>query len=235
MTPQSSPETHVFHVEQEGERIDRYLADALPSLSRTAVQRLIDEGEVTVDGGSTRASYNVRSGDEIVVHVPPPRPTQLEPEDIPLDVLYEDDDLLVINKRAGMVVHPGAGHPSGTLVNAVLAHCPDLTGVGGEVRPGIVHRLDKGTSGVIVVAKHDKALRALQRQFKRRTVDKVYVALLIGALDHDEGIIDAPVARHPVHRKRMAVINEGKAARTRWLVVERLQDAGGRDYTLVDV
>jgi 23S rRNA pseudouridine1911/1915/1917 synthase len=221
--------------EAEGERLDKFAAVALPELSRTAVRRLIDEGEVTVNGEFQKPAYNVQGGDEVVVRVPPPRPTSLQAEAIPLDVVYEDRDVLVVNKPPGLVVHPGAGHPSGTLVNAVLAHCPDLRGVGGELRPGIVHRLDKDTSGVMVVAKHDQALRELQRQFKRRTVGKIYVALLVGNLPEDEGIIEAPIARHPRRRKRMAVVAGGKNARTRWRVRKRLADAEGRRYTLVDV
>ncbi|MBN1259774.1 MAG: RluA family pseudouridine synthase [Anaerolineae bacterium] len=219
-----------------GERIDKFLAQALPEFSRAALQRLIEEGEVTVGGETVRVAYKVRKGDAIVVRVPAPKPSYLEPEALPLDVLYEDGDILVVNKAPGVVVHPGAGNPSGTLVNAVLAHCPDLRGVGGELRPGIVHRLDKDTSGVLVIAKHDQAIRALQRQFKRREVSKVYAALALGALPQDEGLIDAPLGRHSVHRRKMAVVGTGgKPARTRWRVTARLEDAGGRAYTLADV
>jgi len=230
-----SETTFVLTITEDGERLDRYLADALPELSRTAVKRLIESGDVTVDGDTARPAQKVRVGEHVVVHVPPPRPTTLEPENIPLDILYEDADILVVHKAAGMVVHPGAGHFSGTLVHAVLAHCPDLQGVGGELRPGIVHRLDKGTSGALVLAKHDQAIRNLQRQFKKRTVHKVYMTLVIGRLKPDEGFIDAPVGRHPVHRKRMAVIPDGRSAQTRWKVLRYLRDEAGRPYTLVRV
>ncbi len=228
-------ETQELMVQVPGERVDRYVAEEIPSLSRTAVQRLIEAESITVNGEAVQAAYRLRQGDQITVHVPPPQPLAIEPEAIPLDILYEDCDLLAVNKAAGMVVHPAAGHRSGTLVNAILAHCPDLQGVGGKLRPGIVHRLDKDTSGVIVVAKNDQALRALQRQFKRRTVEKHYTALVIGDVPQKEGVIEAPVARHPRHRKRMAVRSGGKAARTRWQVMERYWDEHRRLYTLLDV
>jgi len=224
-----------FVVIEEGDRIDRYVADKVRSLSRTAVQRLIDAEEIVVNGLPVRKSYTLQKDDVISVHVPPPKPTTLEPESIPLDVLYEDKDILVINKEAGIVVHPGAGHRSGTLVNAILAHCPDLQGVGGERRPGIVHRLDMDTSGVMVVAKNDRSIRHLQRQFKRRTVRKVYVTLVAGQIPQTEGRIEAPIARHPVHRKRMAVRTGGKPARTQWLFRGYYRDERGGNYTLLDV
>lgn len=235
MPEQTTGAVHRFVVEASGERVDRLIANALEGLSRTAVQRLIDAGEVLVNGAPTQSSYRVREADEVMVHVPPPQPAAVIPESIPLDILYEDVDLLVVNKPAGMVVHPGAGHRSGTLVNAVLGHCPDLGGVGGELRPGIVHRLDKDTSGVIVVAKNDEALRGLQRQFKRRTVRKFYTALLVGHVPEREGLIEAPIRRHPVHRRRMAVRAGGKAARTRWRVQKWYRDEPGQRYTLVDI
>ncbi|MGC9522164.1 MAG: RluA family pseudouridine synthase [Anaerolineae bacterium] len=228
-------EVRVLEVEADGERVDRYVADRLSALSRTAVQRLIDEGQITVDGERIQTSHRLRAGERIVVHIPAPEPVELQPEPIPLDVLYEDADLIVVNKPAGMVIHPGAGHRSGTLVNAILAHCPDLTGVGGEIRPGIVHRLDKETSGVIVIAKHDRALRALQRQFKRRTVEKRYTALAVGCVPQEQGLIEAPIARHRHHRRRMAVRAGGKMARTRWRVLGRYRGAADRTYTLLDL
>jgi 23S rRNA pseudouridine1911/1915/1917 synthase len=217
------------------ERVDRYVAVRLSELSRTAVQRLIDEGEVTVNGEQVQASHRLKLDDEIVVHVPPPRPVELEPQLLPLDIIYEDADILVVNKAAGMVVHPGAGHPDGTLVNAVLAHCPDLEGVGGAIRPGIVHRLDKDTSGLIVIAKHDRAIRRLQRQFKRRTVCKQYTALVVGLLSQDDGIIEAPIGRHRRRRKQMTVRGGGKMARTRWHVDARYRDTQGQPFTLLDI
>ncbi len=235
MTPDAA---QVFRLtaEASGDRIDRWLADRLPDFSRAAVQRLIDEEQVRVnDAVLTRAAQRVAAGDVVEVRVPPPRPVAVAAQDLPLDILYEDGDIIVVNKAAGMVVHPGAGNPDGTLVNALLAHCPDLAGIGGELRPGIVHRLDKQTSGALVVAKHDRAIRALQRQFKQRTVTKLYLALLIGHLPQDEGLIDAPIARDRRERKRMAVVAGGKVARTRWRVQRRLRDDRGRPYSLTDV
>ncbi len=221
-----------FTVSQGGERLDRWLAAALPDRSRTEIQRWIKEGHVMVDGVLPKASYKVRPGDEITVKVPPPLPTTAQPEPISLDILYEDDDLLVINKPAGMVVHPAPGrvHRTGTLVNAVLAYVPDLA-VGGEQRPGIVHRLDKDTSGVILVAKNDAALRDLQAQFKARTVEKVYLALVEGELPTARGRIEAPIGRDPRHRQRMAVVSEqkGRPAVTEFLVRERFSG-----YTLIE-
>lgn len=234
----TSAEEQVFRftADAPGDRLDRWLTERLPDFSRAAVQRLMDEGQVQVNGVPvTRAAHRVTPGEEIVVCVPPPRPVMLAAQDLPLDILYEDGDILVVNKAAGMTVHPGAGNFDGTLVNAILAHCPDLDGIGGELRPGIVHRLDKDTSGVLIVAKNDAAIRALQRQFKQRTVTKLYLALLIGYLPQDEGLIEAPVGRHPRLRKQMAVVASGKAARTRWRVRQRLLDAASRPYTLTEV
>jgi RluA family pseudouridine synthase len=234
----TATKTFVLTVDERGERLDRYVAMAMaadasmPDLSRTAVQRLIEEGKVTVNNVSTRSSHKLQANDTIVVHIPPPEPTELKPQALPLNILYEDEDIIVVNKAAGMVVHPGAGHPDGTLVNAVLAHCPDLKGVGGERRPGIVHRLDKDTSGVIVLAKHDHAIRQLQQQFKRRTIRKTYIALVIGKLAPEEGIIDAPIGRHPRHRKRMAVVPQGRASYSRWKVIKYL--ARSFDYAQDD-
>ena len=202
----------------EGGRLDRLVAARLSDLSRTAVQRLIDDGFILCNGAECEASDKVAPGDEIIVRVPPPVPTELVAEDIPLTIVYEDDDVLVIDKPAGLVVHPAAGHASGTLVNAVLSHAPDLEGIGGEVRPGIVHRLDKDTSGLMVVAKNDRALHLLQDQFKSRTVKKVYLALVEGLVEPREGIIDAPIGRNRNHRKKMAVTSEGRSARTRYRV-----------------
>lgn len=198
-----------------GERLDRALAQAWPELSRSQWQRLIREGLVMVAGGPARASLRLEGGEQVTASLPEVAETELVAEDIPLDILYEDADLLAINKPAGMVVHPAPGHSSGTLVNAVLGYCPDLEGVGGERRPGIVHRLDRDTSGVIVVAKNDRALRHLQKQFKRRTVQKVYLALVDGLIQPPQAVIDAPVGRDPRNRQKMAVIPPGSSARSR--------------------
>ncbi len=224
-----------IQVEQDGPRLDKFLAGRLGDLSRSAVQRLIDEGQVTVNGEPVKASYKVRQGDRLVAHLPAEEPAELAAEPIPLDVVYEDDVLLVVNKAAGMVVHPAPGHPSGTLVNAVLAHSPELA-QSGNTRPGIVHRLDRDTSGLILIAKSEKARRALQRQFKERQVDKAYLALLDGHLRPALGRIEAPIGRDPSHRQRMTVLAGGREAVTEYHVLEqfahRVGPASG-DYTLV--
>lgn len=215
--------------ERGGERLDKALAAALPALSRSQIQRLIKEAYVTVEGRVVKPSTRLEPGDRVIVRLPPPQPTALVAEAIPLDIVYEDADILVVNKPAGMVVHPAHGHASGTLVNAVLAHCPELEGVGGEQRPGIVHRLDKDTSGLIVIAKNDRAHRELQRQFKAREVIKAYLALVEGRVSPQQGLIEAPIGRDPVHRQRMAVVRNGRAAVTRYRVLETFPE-----YTLVE-
>jgi len=189
-----------------GDRLDKWLAGQLPDRSRSEIQRWIEAGLISAGSKPLKASHKLTAGDEITVVVPAPADYTVEPEAIPLDVLYEDADLLVINKPAGMVVHPAAGNWHGTLVNAVLYHCPDLEGVGGAHRPGIVHRLDKDTSGVILVAKNDAAHRALQAQFQARTVRKTYWALAYGLLSPARGEIVAPIGRDPRDRKRMTVM-----------------------------
>ena len=202
-------------------RLDRFLADELPHFSRSRLQVLIREGHVTLNERPARPRETLRTGDMIRLVEPPPEKIATEPENIPLDILFEDDDLLVINKPAGMVVHPGAGNTSRTLVNALLAHCRTLSGIGGKERPGIVHRLDKETSGCLVVAKNDAAHHSLSRQFAERTVEKLYLALVAGTLQKAHGVIDAGIGRHPKHRKRMAVNKErGRSARTDYRVVK---------------
>jgi len=220
-----------------GQRLDKYVAEMVPDLSRSRVQKLIEEGLVTVNGGMAKPSYRVEIGDLVVVHIPPPEPVEVRPEAIPLDIVYEDEDIIVVNKPAGMVVHPAYGHRTGTLVNAILAHCPNLAAAEGDLRPGIVHRLDKDTSGLIIVAKHDAARRHLQRQFKRREVKKVYVVLVEGRLEPTWGVIEAPIGRDKKRRKRMAVVEDGREARTEYRVVEYFDDKAGkvsRSYTLVE-
>ena len=204
-----------------GERLDKALGDALPQLSRVQWQRLLKEERVWVNGRlATKPSQRLIGGEQVVATLPEPVETDIIPDDIPLDIRYEDDDILVVNKPAGMVVHLGTGHLRGTLVNAVLAHCPEVLGVGGEVRPGIVHRLDKETSGLIVVAKHDAALRHLQDQFKAREVKKVYLALVEGQIRPPQALIDAPIGRDVGHRKRMQVVTapsrESRPAQTEY-------------------
>ncbi len=194
-------------VSERGDRLDHYLAASLPDLSRTQIKRLIDDGFVTVNNAAaSKASARLGHGDEIVLRIPPPAPAQAVAEAIPLNIIYEDGDVIVVDKPAGMVVHPAAGHASGTLVNAVLAHAPDLEGVGDEQRPGIVHRLDKDTSGLIVVAKNDRAHRHLQAQFKDRAAQKLYLALVVGRPPTPTGRIEAPLGRDPKNRQRMAVL-----------------------------
>ncbi len=203
-----------------GRRLDKFLAESLPDLSRTQIQRLIDEGQVERARGRVTARDRVRSGERIRLHVPPPKPTDLVPEDIPLDIVYEDDALIVVNKPAGMVVHPAPGHEHGTLVNALLHHCRSLSAIGGEERPGIVHRLDKDTSGLMLVAKHDRSHRHLSDQLRHRTLSRRYVALVQGRLPAAQGTIDAPIGRHPQHRQKMAVVENGRNARTHYEVLE---------------
>ncbi len=218
--------------DRSGERLDSFVARRCPEISRSQARRLIDSGLVLMDGQAARPASRVASGDRITVMVPPPEePEHLEPEPIPLTILYQDNDIIVIDKPPGLTVHPAPGHPRGTLVNALLAACPDLRGVGGALRPGIVHRLDKDTSGLMVIAKNDRAHRALSRQLKERTVHKTYLALVHGVPEPRQGTIEAPIGRHPRNRKKMAVVAGGREAVTRYRVLEPL--AGGR-YALVE-
>ncbi len=190
-----------------GQRVDRWLADALPDRSRSEIQRWIKQGDVLIDQVSAKASQRLESGQQVAIQIPLPNVTPtVEPQNLVLPILFEDVDLLIIDKPAGMVVHPAPGHDTGTLVNAVLHHCPEIEGVGGARRPGIVHRLDKETSGLLVVAKNDRAHRHLQAQFKERTVYKEYLTLLDGRIEPAQGRIIAPIGRHPVERKRQAVL-----------------------------
>jgi len=214
---------------RSGERLDLFLAREARGLTRSQIKRLVEEGFALVNGRPARPSQRVRAGDRISLTVPPPRPASVEAEPIPLRLVYSDAHLLVVDKPAGLTVHPSPGHPSGTLVNALLALCPDLKGVGGELRPGIVHRLDKDTSGLMVVARTSKAHLALSRQIKERRVRKGYLALVTRNLQPPEGIIDAPVARDPRNRKRMAVVAGGREARTRYRVLR-----SGEPYSLVE-
>jgi 23S rRNA pseudouridine1911/1915/1917 synthase len=216
------------------ERLDSFLRGQFPAVSRGAIQRLIEEGHITVDGRNVKPTHAPRAGERIDVYWPEARPAEAQPENIPLDVLHEDKDLLVINKPAGMVVHPAAGNEEHTLVNALLHHCKGrLSGIGGVARPGIVHRLDKDTSGCLVVAKNDAAHIALSAQFAQRTLDKLYVAIVCGDLPHKSGEIHAAVARHPSQRKRMAVTEEaGRDAWTSYRVLQQLNHATFVEATL---
>jgi 23S rRNA pseudouridine1911/1915/1917 synthase len=207
---------------EQGLRMDVFLPQKDPTLSRSQAKRLIEDGDAIVDGKPVRASHRLKPGEKVSLRKPPPVPSEIVPEAIPLHILYEDGAIIVVDKPAGMVVHPAAGNYSGTLVNALQHHCRNLSGIGGVMRPGIVHRLDKGTSGLMVAAKSDEAHRHLAEQFKRRQVSKHYTALVHGNLRENEGVADAAVGRHPVERKKMSTASRrGKAALTRWRVLER--------------
>lgn len=214
---------------EAGSRIDSYVAVQCPQLSRSHVQKLIEDGMVTVNGRASKSGYKLRVDDRITVDIPEPEPIAPQPEDIPLSIVYEDDDVIVIDKPAGLTVHPAPGHSEHTLVNAILAHCPDLS-INGSIRPGIVHRLDKDTSGVMMIAKNDAAQRDLSNQIKSRTVLKQYVVLVHGRLSPEKGVIDAPMGRDPGNRKRMAVVDSGREARTRYRVLKYF-----KGYTLLEV
>lgn len=215
------PQSYTLHVTafEAGVRLDKYLASHLSNLSRSQLQRLIQEGQVWTSHGKPTASSRVLAGEVVSVQVPPPRPARPAAEAIPLHIVYEDEALLVVNKPSGLVVHPAPGHHGGTLVNALLYQCHTLSGVGGEIRPGIVHRLDKDTSGLLLVAKNDRSHRHLADQLKARRLKRRYVALVRGQLLESRGTIDAPVGRHPRQRKKMAVVDgHGRAARTHYQV-----------------
>jgi 23S rRNA pseudouridine1911/1915/1917 synthase len=208
-------------------RLDMYLRGKFPAVSRGAIQRLIEQGYIRVNGRTVKPTHAPRAGEEVEVHWPDARAAEAQAEAMPLDILYEDEALLVLNKPPGLVVHPGAGHEDHTLVNALLHHCAgQLSGIGGVARPGIVHRLDKETSGCLVVAKNDETHVALSVQFATRKVEKIYQAILCGDLPRDQGAIRAAIARHPSHRKRMAVDDDrGREAWTDYRVLERLRGA----------
>ena len=219
-----------FVVEKPGVRLDRYVVEKCPELSRTQAQKLIADGNITVNDHVAKAGLKLHAGDRVNITLPPPPPSPLSPEAIPLNIIYEDNDLLVIDKPAGLAIHPAPGHPSHTLVNAILSYLPNLPDIDGSLRPGIVHRLDKDASGVMVVAKNSLAQANLINQFKARSVVKAYLALVKGHLTPEEGVIEAPIGRDPRNRKRMAVVAEGKEARTNYYVVKYIGD-----YTLVEV
>jgi 23S rRNA pseudouridine1911/1915/1917 synthase len=206
----------------EPERLDAFISRSVPDLTRSAALRLIEGGHATVNGKSQKPSLKLKGGETITIVIPPPVPAQPQAEDIPLEVLYEDGDVVVINKEAGMVVHPGAGNAEGTLVNALLAHCADLSGIGGELRPGIVHRIDKDTSGILVIAKSDRAHNGLAEQFKAHSIKRIYLALVYGVFQEDRGRIQSIIGRHPIERKKMSgKARHGKEAITHWKVLSR--------------
>jgi 23S rRNA pseudouridine1911/1915/1917 synthase len=211
-----------FERGRSAERLDRFLADNLPELTRSQVKKLIDDGRVLLDGALARAGEKLKGGESLSITLPETVPAEAQPEAIPLRVLYEDRHLIVIDKPAGMVVHPAPGHQGGTLVNALLHHCQDLAGIGGELRPGIVHRLDKDTSGVMVAAKDDLTLNALARQFKAHSINRRYLALVHGLLSTDRGTVDKPIGRHTTERKKMSgKTRSGRRAVTHWRVLRR--------------
>ncbi|PWK12867.1 RluA family pseudouridine synthase [Tumebacillus permanentifrigoris] len=217
--------TFTWTVEEEhaGERADKLITERVSEVSRSQVQELIEQEQVLVNDKKIKANYKVKTGDVVALTLPAPVEVKLEPEDIPLDVRYEDADVIVVNKARGMVVHPAVGHYSGTLVNALMFHCKDLSGINGEVRPGIVHRIDKDTSGLLMAAKNDNAHRNLSHQLKEHTVTRKYLAIVHGVIAHDLGTVDAPIGRHTVHRQQMAVLREnGREAVTHFQVLERL-------------
>ena len=206
-----------------GERIDKFLSCRLEEVSRSYIQKLIKEGHVSVNGKPVKANYKLGAGDEISVEIPEAKEPDILPEDIPLDILYEDQDILVVNKPKGMVVHPAAGHYSGTLVNALMYHCKDsLSGINGVMRPGIVHRIDMDTTGSLLVCKNDEAHRILAEQLKEHTIRREYHAIVYGNIKEDTGTVDAPIGRHPTDRKKMSINHKnGKQAVTHYEVLER--------------
>jgi 23S rRNA pseudouridine1911/1915/1917 synthase len=209
-------------MEAEPERLDLFLSRSAEQMTRAGAQRLIETGHVLVDGVPQKSSLKLKGGERVIFEIPPPLPAEPIAEAIPLEILFEDADLVVVNKPAGMVVHPAAGNSTGTLVNALLGHCLDLSGIGGELRPGIVHRIDKDTTGLLVVAKSDRAHQSLSRQFKEHTVKRVYLALIYGSPREDRGKIDAAIGRHPVDRKKMSgKARHSKQAVTNWRVLGR--------------
>ena len=208
--------------ESKNQRLDAFLASSLDELTRSQATRLIESGAVTVNGKAVSKSYKLTGGEDIAVTLPAPEPVEAVAQDIPLDVVYEDADVIVVNKPSGMVVHPAPGHPDGTLVNALLHHCAgSLSGVGGALRPGIVHRIDRDTSGLIIAAKNDAAHRFLSAQLADHTLARTYECIVVGTLREDSGTVDAPIARHPTDRKRMAVVQGGRPAVTHWEVIAR--------------
>ena len=218
-------------VKEENVRLDTYLAKNIKDISRTMLQKLIDDGNVLVNGVKRKISYKVQLGDIVELDIPKPQEVDLKPENIPIDIVYEDSDIIVVNKPKGLVVHPANGNPDGTLVNAIMAICKDsLSGIGGKIRPGIVHRLDKDTSGLLIVAKNDKAHIKMSEQIKNREVKKIYIALVRGVIGEDEATINMPIARSTKDRKKMAVRKDGKEAITHFKVIKRYSN-----YTLLKI
>lgn len=220
--------------ENEKQRLDAYISQNT-DISRSMVQKLLDEEKITVNDKIQKASYKVQAFDKIQINIETPKEVKIEPQDIPLDIVYEDNDILVVNKQKGLVVHPANGNPDGTLVNAIMAHCKDsLSGIGGELRPGIVHRLDKDTSGLLIIAKNDKAHIQVSQQIKDREVKKTYIALVRGTIVEDEATINMPIGRSTKDRKKMAVTKNGKEAVTHFKVLNRYT-TNKESYTLLEI
>ncbi len=224
------PKSHLLTATESVSRLDKFLAKQLPSLTRSYVKILIDDGMVMVNEREAKPSQKLKAGDVVHVTEPDAAPIDVKPQEIPLDIVYEDDHLIVINKPAGLTVHPGPGHPDSTLVNAILAHCPDLGAINGDIRPGIVHRLDKDTSGIIVVAKNQRAQQSLSQQFKDRSIEKMYLALATGRMKRDEGTIAAALGRDPRNRKKISALVGGRPSITAFKVLQRFKEA-----TLIEV
>ena len=222
--------TYSFVAAKAGIRLDKFVGEGCPELSRTQAQKLISDGYITVNDCVAKASLKLGVGDKVDISIPPTPPSPLSPESIPLTIIYEDDDLLVVDKPAGLTVHPAPGHPGHTLVNAILSHFPHLVDISDSLRPGIVHRLDKDTSGVMLVAKNRVAQLALVNQFRARSIKKAYLVLVRGRLAPERGIIEASIGRDPGNRKRMAVVEKGREARTEYRVIKYVGD-----YTLLEV
>jgi len=219
-----------FTVSNKGIRLDKYISEACTELTRAQAQKLINDGFITVNSQTAKASFKLSEGDSVEVFIPPPSPSTLSPEEIPLKIIFEDNDVLVIDKSAGLTVHPAPGHPDGTLVNAILHHFPHLTDMSDSLRPGIVHRLDKDTSGVMVIAKNSITQVNLAEQFASRTVKKTYLTLVKGHLTPEHGIIEASLGRDPGNRKKIAVVTKGREARTEYRVLKYI-----RNYTFLEI
>ena len=218
-------------VEENNVRLDRYISEKKPDLSRTMIQKLIENGDILVNGEIKKISYKVGEKDTITIEIPEVKEIDLRPQEIPIEVVYEDNDIIVVNKPKGLVVHPANGNPDGTLVNAIMAICKEsLSGIGGELRPGIVHRLDKDTSGLLIVAKNDKAHIQMSEQIKNREVEKKYIALVRGVVGEDEATIDMPIGRSTKDRKKMAIVKDGRQAVTHFKVLKRYPK-----YTLLEI
>lgn len=217
-------ETHLFEITNEKGRIDKFLSEQLPENSRSQVQQWIKEGEVLVNEQPAKANYKLQAGDKIEVTVPEPVEIDAQPEDIAIDIVYQDEDVVVVNKPQGMVVHPSIGHDSDTLVNALLFHIKDLSGINGKIRPGIVHRIDKDTSGLLMIAKNDQAHEKLAAQLQDKTARREYIGLVHGVISNERGTIDAPIGRDPKNRKKFAVVEKGKPSVTHFEVMERFSE-----------